>query len=83
MTELARKPEYLASLREELLDIAEQDGPNGQLRLSGQSVRQAHRLDSFIREVMRLKGDTLSHIRVTTGDISLGKFVIPRGACLS
>lgn len=50
------------------------------MRLTAASLREAHLLDSFIREVMRLKGDTISTMRYTTCDAPLGEYVIPKGA---
>ena len=72
------RPEYLDQLREELLRIREEDD-TGAMRLTAASLREAHLLDSFIREVMRLKGDTISTMRYTTCDAPLGEYVIPEG----
>lgn len=82
MCELARRPEYLASLREELVDIQGQDTVGGPLCLTGKSLHNARRLDSFIREALRLNGGSMRHIRATTRDVPLGQFVIPKGRCL-
>ncbi|KAI8980568.1 cytochrome P450 [Trametes punicea] len=76
--QLAVRPEYLGPLREELSRVLEED-ENGDLRLTAASLREARLLDSFIREVMRLKGDTISTMRYTTCDVPLGNFVIPKG----
>lgn len=73
------RPEYLAPLREELTQVLEED-ESGALRLTARSMRAAHLMDSFIREVMRLKGDTISTMRFTTCDVPLGDVVIPKGA---
>ncbi|EPS97861.1 hypothetical protein FOMPIDRAFT_142801 [Fomitopsis schrenkii] len=77
--QLAVRPEYLGPLREELLRIREEDD-TGAMRLTAASLREAHLLDSFIREVMRLKGDTISTMRYTTCDAPLGEYVIPKGS---
>ncbi|PCH34324.1 cytochrome P450 [Wolfiporia cocos MD-104 SS10] len=77
--QLAVHPEYLEPLREELLRIREED-EDGSLRLTAASLREAHLLDSFIREVMRLKGDTIATMRYTTCDAPLGEYVIPKGS---
>ncbi|KZT73374.1 cytochrome P450 [Daedalea quercina L-15889] len=77
--QLAVHPEYLGPLREELLRIREED-ESGAMRLTAASLREAHLLDSFIREVMRLKGDTISTMRYTTCDAALGEYVIPKGS---
>ncbi|CDO77266.1 hypothetical protein BN946_scf184753.g16 [Trametes cinnabarina] len=75
---LAVRPEYLAPLREELSRVLEED-EDGNLRLTAASLREARLLDSFIREVMRLKGDTISTMRYTTCDVPLGNVIIPKG----
>ncbi|EED79678.1 predicted protein [Postia placenta Mad-698-R] len=77
--QLATRPEYLNPLREELLKVRE-EAANGELHLTAASLRAAHLLDSFIREVMRLKGDTISTMRYTTADVPLGGYVIPNGS---
>ena len=73
------RPEYLAPLREELANVLEED-ETGALRLTARSLREAHLMDSFIREVMRLKGDTISAMRYTTCDVPLGNVIIHKGA---
>ncbi|KAI0801421.1 cytochrome P450 [Fomes fomentarius] len=78
LCQLAIRPEYLAPLREELTSVLEEDD-NGKLRLTARSLREARLMDSFIREVMRLKGDTISTMRYTTTDVPLGDVIIPRG----
>ncbi|KAH9829481.1 cytochrome P450 [Rhodofomes roseus] len=77
--QLAAHQEYLAPLREELLKIREEDD-SGAMSLTAASLREAHLLDSFIREVMRLKGDTISTMRFTTCDAPLGEYIIPKGS---
>ncbi len=59
-----------------------EEDDNGKLRLTARSLREARLMDSFIREVMRLKGDTISTMRYTTTDVPLGDVIIPKGACL-
>lgn len=66
------------TIREELFaltDCNDDDVPN----LSYDVLRRTTFLDSFIREVLRLKGDTLSLIRGTTRDIPLAAYTIPKG----
>ncbi|KAJ6623564.1 cytochrome P450 [Mycena sp. CBHHK59/15] len=75
MYELARRPEYLQQLRDELAQISE----SGEIRLTSASLKGATHLDSFIREVLRLKGDTISQVRRSTCDAPLGKYIIPQG----
>ncbi|KAK0437130.1 cytochrome P450 [Desarmillaria tabescens] len=77
--ELAVRPEVIPTLRAELQDILEVDEHTGKLALTNASLKKAERLDSFIREVMRTKGDTLSTIRLTMRDVTLGGYTIPKG----
>nr|VWP00915.1 V-SNARE [Ganoderma boninense] len=79
LCQLAMRPEYLAPLREELSNVLEED-ETGALRLTARSLREARLMDSFIREVMRLKGDTISAMRFTTCDVPLGNVIIPKGS---
>ena len=80
LCQLAMRPEYLEPLREELAQVLEEDLETGALRLTARSMREARFMDSFIREVMRLKGDTISTMRYTRCDVPLGGVVIPKGA---
>ncbi|KAJ7608774.1 cytochrome P450 [Roridomyces roridus] len=75
--ELALRPEYLQVLREEI----PADPLTHQLDASniGDAIQRAVWLDSFIREVMRTKGDTLSTCRLTTTDAKVAGYVIPKG----
>jgi cytochrome P450 len=45
----------------------------------GEAIQKATWLDSFIREVMRTKGDTLNVCRLTAADTNLGGYTIPKG----
>jgi hypothetical protein len=74
--ELAKHPELQVGLREEIITEAD---ANGVQRLTYASIRNAEHLDSFIREVMRTKGDTLSAVRHTTRDVKIGGYEIPSG----
>ena len=78
MYELATRPEYVPAIREELSTIVG-TAADGSATLSYESLRDAVHLDSFIREVMRLKGDTLSTARETIQDVVMGQYVIPKG----
>lgn len=78
MYELASRPTYIPAIREELLAVAELQA-DGSHYLSYDSLRNARLLDSFIREVMRLKGDTLGVCRQTVQDTPMGQYVIPKG----
>ncbi|KIY71972.1 cytochrome P450 [Cylindrobasidium torrendii FP15055 ss-10] len=75
--ELAKRPEFAEGFRAETVYETDTDG---KLRLSHASTKNAERLDSFIREVMRTKGDTLSTVRQTTVDAPLGGYIVPKGS---
>lgn len=81
--ELANRPAYIDLLREEMRDLSsdnENIAPDGTFTLTG--LRNAIRLDSFIREVMRTKNDTLNAFRETTEDTQLDGLTLPKGAPL-
>jgi cytochrome P450 len=44
-----------------------------------QAVQNAVKTDSFIREVLRMKGDTASLVRTSIREVSLAGYVIPKG----
>ncbi|KAF9050880.1 cytochrome P450 [Hymenopellis radicata] len=75
--ELAKRPEFIEDIRAEVVLETGDDGTHG---LTYASLRNSERLDSFIREVMRTKGDTLSTVRETVVDAPLGGYVIPKGS---
>ncbi|KAJ6601157.1 cytochrome P450 [Mycena vulgaris] len=77
--ELARRPEYLNRLREEVQINVDPVTNNLDPSNIGEAIQKALWLDSFIREVMRTKGDTLSTCRLTTSDVPLGGYTIPKG----
>lgn len=76
LCELAKRPEYIQEFR---ADTFTETGEDGVQRLTYASLQNAERLDSFIREVMRTKGDTLSTVRQTVSDTALAGYVIPKG----
>lgn len=82
MYELASRPSYIPAIREELMNVAEM-AADGSHHLSYESLRKAQHLDSFIREVLRLKGDTLGTCRETVEDTPMGDYIIPKGSLLS
>ncbi|KAF7347269.1 hypothetical protein MVEN_01482000 [Mycena venus] len=74
--EVAMRPEYLKALREELhhnVDPVTNDLDPSNI---GEAIQKAAFLDSFIREVMRTKGDTLTTCRMTAADIELGGHLV-------
>lgn len=54
---LTLKPQHVSEIREEIEQVLDLDD-EGRPVLSADGLRRAEKLDSFIREVMRTKGDT-------------------------
>lgn len=78
MYELAAHKEHIPTIREELFTLTDCN-IDGIPNLSYEVLRRAKFLDSFIREVLRLKGDTVSLMRGTTRDVPLDGYTIPKG----
>ncbi|UZJ53961.1 hypothetical protein CBS101457_003281 [Exobasidium rhododendri] len=72
-----RQDEYLGDIRAEMKQHLESDA-EGNTDLSMESLRNLTKLDSFIREVMRIKGDTFAPVRYTTKDVQVGQYIIPQ-----
>lgn len=72
--ELANKPSCMDVIRKELDTVSGSDREG-----TPEALREARHLDSFIREVLRTKGDTLSIVRQTTEDVPVGNYIIPKG----
>ncbi|KAI6035883.1 cytochrome P450 [Pisolithus marmoratus] len=77
--ELSIRKEYSAPIREELSAVVDSMDSSGIQKLSYDALRRATVLDSFVREVLRTKGDTLSMVRETTRDVPLAGYTIPKG----
>lgn len=75
LCELALRPDY----QEELYDEVHHYLSNGTESLTHDNLKCAVRTDSFIREVMRTKGDTFSTVRMARQDVQLGDYTIPKG----
>ncbi|KAJ6130837.1 hypothetical protein N7512_003617 [Penicillium capsulatum] len=77
---LALRPECQEALRDEINHLAspgnsDYKGSNvGYLEL-----RKAVQADSFIREVLRMKGDSVNVVRSSIRDVELGGYMIPKG----
>lgn len=48
-----------------------------------QTMQDAVKADSFIREVLRMKGDLVNLVRAPVRDIELGGYIIPKGGNLN
>ncbi|EGN93828.1 hypothetical protein SERLA73DRAFT_163251 [Serpula lacrymans var. lacrymans S7.3] len=77
--ELAIRPEYLVKIREELHSMTDPITNNLDAANANEALKKSIWLDCFIREVMRTKGDTLSSCRMTTQDVTLAGYTVPKG----
>ena len=67
------------ALRDEMYSCATINSKSNALKFSYGALQDATLLDSFIREVLRTKGDTLSVCRKTTEDVLVAGKTIPKG----
>ena len=70
-----KQDEYLPRIRAEWESVAPATEPMTVKKLS-----QLTLLDSFIREVMRTKGDTWGPVRQTTRRVQIGPYILPKDA---
>jgi hypothetical protein len=76
LIKLAQKQdEYLPAIRAEWESV----NPPGE-HLTVKKLSQLTLLDSFIREVLRTKGDTWGPVRQTTQPVRVGPYVLPKNA---
>ncbi|KAG5210798.1 hypothetical protein GTR04_6522 [Trichophyton interdigitale] len=77
---LALYPETQKIIHEEISSIVrEEENADGSFILDSSGIAKAVKTDSFIREVMRMKGDTINVARLTMKDVELGGYRIPKG----
>lgn len=74
-----KQEEYLPQLRAEWNEHVQVD-VEGQRYMTMTNLRELSLLDSFIREVMRTKGDTFAPTRYTIADVRIGQFIVPKGS---
>lgn len=77
LCEIALRPELQDEIHAEVEKFIE----NGHENISHDDLQKAVLTDSFLREVMRTKGDTFSTVRMAMNDVPLGKYIIPKGMC--
>ncbi|CAG8960394.1 hypothetical protein HYFRA_00008111 [Hymenoscyphus fraxineus] len=76
LVKLAQKQdEYLPAIRQEWESV----NPSGE-NLNVKKLSQLTLLDSFIREVLRTKGDTWGPVRQTTQPVRVGPYLLPKNA---
>ncbi|KAB8212158.1 cytochrome P450 [Aspergillus parasiticus] len=80
MFQLALHPEYQDIIRREIHDLTHCDSiPTPISELDMRTLRKASCTDSFIREVLRMKGDAVNLARMARKDVQLGDYTIPKG----
>jgi len=75
LCEIALRPRNQDEIFNEIKQLMN-EGPE---QLTHEDLKQAALTDSFIREVMRTKGDTFSTVRMAVNDVKLGEYIIPKG----
>lgn len=75
LCEIALRPD----MQEEIHDEVQSFLKNGPESLTHSDLQNASLTDSFLREVMRTKGDTFSTVRMAMNDVPLGKYIVPKG----
>jgi Cytochrome P450 len=78
---LGIRPDCQDSLREEISTIlgAREINFAGPM-VEMQTINDAVKTDSFIREVLRMKGDIVNLLRAPVRDIEFGGYIIPKGS---
>lgn len=74
---LAQHPDCQESIRKEALSIAKAGGAFTQ-----EGLHSAVLTDSFLREALRMKGDSVNAVRHCVEDVELDGFTIPKGGSL-
>ncbi|KAE8160219.1 cytochrome P450 [Aspergillus tamarii] len=78
--QLALHSEYQDIIRQEIHDVTSRDtSPIPISELDMLTLRRASRMDSFIREVLRMKGDAVNLVRMARKDVQLGDYIVPKG----
>ncbi|KAF7631605.1 hypothetical protein AFLA_012460 [Aspergillus flavus NRRL3357] len=81
MFQLALHPENQDITRREIHDLTRRDFvPIPMSELNMRTLRKASCTDSFIREVLRMKGDTVNLVRMARKDLQLGDYIVPKGS---
>ncbi|OAA38539.1 cytochrome P450 [Metarhizium rileyi] len=75
MCELALRPRDQDDIMDEINRLRQPDTET----LNHDHLKNAVLTDSFIREVMRTKGDTFSTVRMAINNVQLGNYIIPKG----
>lgn len=79
---LALRPDCQDSIREEITSMIGDSGKAG-AALNYWDLKNAAVVDSFIREVLRMKNDSVNLVRSTIRDVEMGGYIVPKGSSLS
>ena len=82
--QLALRSEYQDIIRREIHDLTGRDSssPIPISELDMRTLRKASRTDSFIREVLRMKGDAVNLVRMARKDVQMGDYIVPKGTLI-
>ncbi|KAK5999078.1 Abscisic acid 8'-hydroxylase 3-like protein [Cladobotryum mycophilum] len=75
---LALHPESQQAIRKEYGSVIESDGTNSSGPSASLQSMDAVVTDSFVREILRMKGDPLNVVRWTVKDVEMGGYTIPK-----
>ncbi|GAB1201336.1 hypothetical protein APSETT444_010727 [Aspergillus pseudonomiae] len=80
--QLALRSEYQDIIRREIHDLTGRGSlsPIPISELDMRTLRKASRTDSFIREVLRMKGDAVNLVRMARKDVQMGDYIVPKGS---
>ncbi|KAJ5634334.1 hypothetical protein N7528_002176 [Penicillium herquei] len=79
---LALRPESQEAIRKESQSITRLGAKGEQIPPNQRKMQEMTATDSFVREVLRMKGDSVNLVRATTRDVELGGYLIPKGSVL-
>ncbi|OQD74254.1 hypothetical protein PENDEC_c011G02709 [Penicillium decumbens] len=78
---LALRPDSQDYLHDEISSIFTSRDPSYSKHIiDAKTMQDAVKTDSFIREVLRMKGDLVNLVRAPVRDIELGGYIIPKGS---
>lgn len=76
---LALHPDSQESIREEVTSITGHKDGKRSTGIDYWDLKNAAVVDSFIREVLRMKNDSVNLVRSTIKDVEMGGYIIPKG----
>lgn len=79
---LALRPDSQNDIRDEITSILDKNSKEG-TPVNYWDLKNAVVVDSFIREVLRMKNDSVNLVRSSVKDTEMGGYIIPKGCLLS